>query len=196
MKVYLNLAEPRDHRERYSMLWTIPTLIVSIIVLVWLASTAYQGMRRSHQVQQALAQVKTRDAALRARETQLQRQIERPEYRQMMAETEFLNKLISQKQFSLTDLTFEVSKLLPPAARLNGLALASSAEPNPEVQFAVRAKNEEAIETFLGNLEESNEFSDIVIKSQGFQGGSGSTPQEVAMICTAKYVPPSSSATN
>lgn len=196
MKVYLNLADPRDRRERYSLLWTIPTLIVSIIVLVWLASTAFQGMRRSHQIQQALDQVKTRDAALRARETQLQHQIERPEYRQMMEKTGFLNELISQKQFSLTDLTFEVSKLLPPAARLNGLALASAAVPNPEVQFAVMAKNEEAIEAFLGNLEESNEFSDIIIKSQGFQGGGGSTPRQVALVCTAKYVPPASSAGN
>ncbi len=193
MKVYLNLAESRDRRERYSMLWTIPTLVVSIVVLVWLGNAVFQGMRRSHHVQQVLVQIKTRDAALRARETQLQRQIERPEYRQMMEETEFLNELISRKQFSLTDLTSEVSKLLPPAARLNGLALASSAVPNPEVQFAVMAKNEQSIEVFLSNLENSNEFSNIIIKSQGFQGGNGSTAQEVAMVCTAKYVPPSSS---
>jgi hypothetical protein len=190
MKVYLNLADPRDRRERYSLLWAVPTLVLSIIVLVWLATTAIYGLRRSHQIQRSLAEVKTRDAALWARETQLKQQIEQPRFQQMIEKTEFVNQLIGQKQFSLTELTFEVSKLLPPAARLNGLALASSSVPNPEVQFAVMGKNEEAIESFLDNLEGSHEFSDVIIKSQGFRGGNGSSPQEVALVCTAKYVPP------
>jgi hypothetical protein len=196
MKVYLNLAVPRDRRERYSLLWTIPVLILSVIVLAWMATAVIYGLRRSHQVQKSLVAIKARDAALRAREALLQRQIERPEFRQMMQKTEFINGLISQKQFSLTDLTFQVSKLLPPAARLNGLALASSAAQNPEVQFAVMGKNEEAIESFLANLEDSNEFSDVIIKSQGFQGGGGSAPQEVALVCTAKYLSPVSPSGN
>lgn len=190
MKVYFNLSVPRDRRERYSFLWTIPTLLLSIIVLGWLVTTAVHALEQSRQIERSLAEARTRDAALRVKENQLRQRINRPEYQQMIQMTQFMNGLINQKQFSLTDLTFEVSKLLPPAARLNSLALASSAEPQPEVQFAVMGKNEEAIESFLGNLEGSNEFSDVIIKSQGFQGGSDGGPEQVALVCTAKYLSP------
>jgi len=187
MKVYLNLAVVRDRRERYSLAWAIPALALSLMVLAWLATTAIHDLRRSHQIQRSLAEVRTQDAAMRDKETHLQQQIERPEFKRMIQETEFVNQLISEKQFSLTELTFKVSKLLPPSARLNGLALASASAPNPEVQFAVMAKDEVSIETFLDNLEGSKEFDDVIIKTQGFRGGSTSGPQEVALVCTARY---------
>ncbi|MEJ2007149.1 MAG: hypothetical protein P8Z30_03180 [Acidobacteriota bacterium] len=188
MKVYLNLAVPRNRRERYSLAWTVPTLVVSLLVLVWLGVSAVHHLRRSHQIQQSLAKVKAQDAKVQAKEIQLQQQIQRPQFQNMIQETEFVNQLISQKQFSLTRLAFKVSKLLPPSARLNGLALTSSSATNPEVQFAVMGKSEEDIETFLDNLENSSDFNGILIKSQGFRAGSGNGPKEVALICTAKYV--------
>ena len=188
MKVYLNLAVVRDRRERYSLAWAIPVLALSLVALAWLASTAVHDWRRSSHIQRSLAQMKAQDAAAQAREVHLQQQIDRPEFKRMVQETEFVNQLISEKQFSLTELTFKVSKLLPPSARLNGLALASSSQPNPEVQFAVMGKDEEAVETFLGNLEGSTDFNNVIIKSQGFLGSKGSGPQEVALVCTAQYV--------
>lgn len=190
MKVYLNLADSRDRRERYSLFWTIPTLVLSVLVLAWMATATVRGLEMEHKIERSLADVKARDSALLARETSLRRQIDRPEFRQMIQKTDFVNELLDEKQFSLTQLTFEVSKLLPPAARLNGLALASASAPNPEVQFAVMGKNEEAIEAFLNKLEASNEFSDVIIKSQGFREGNGGAPREVALVCTAKYVAP------
>jgi len=188
MKVYLNLAIAPNPRERYSLAWSVPTLVVSLLVLAWFGVSAVHDMRRSHQIQQSLAKVKAQDARVQTKEIQLQQQIERPHFQSMIRETEFVNQLISQKQFSLTELTFKVSKLLPPSARLNGLGLASSSATNPEVQFAVMGKTEEAIETFLDNLESSSDFDDVLIKSQGFRSGSGTAPGEVALICTAKYV--------
>jgi len=188
MKVYLNLAVVRDRHERYALAWAIPVLALSLVVLAWLATTAIHDFRRSRQVQRSLAEVKVKDAAAQAREVHLQQQIDRPEFKSMVQKTEFVNQLISEKQFSLTDLTLKVSKLLPPSARLNGLALASSSAANPEVQFAVMGKDDEAVETFLGNLEGSADFSDVIIKSQGFRGGGASGPQEVALVCTARYV--------
>lgn len=196
MKIYFNLADPRDRRDRYSMFWTIPALVVSMFVLVWMLTVTVKGLEHEHKMERSLAEVRSRDAALQAKEANLRRQINRPEYRKMIQKTDFVNELINQRHFSLTQLTFDVSKLLPPAARLNGLALASSSVPNPEVQFAVMGKNEEAIETFLGNLEGSNEFSDVIIKSQGFRQGSGGGSQEVAVVCTAKYMKPDSPSRN
>lgn len=188
MKVYFNLAVASDRRERYALAWAVPTLAVSLLVLAWLAFSAIHNLRRSHQVRQSLAGVRSQQAALSSKEAILRRRIDRPEFKSMIQKTEFVNQLISQRQFSLTNLTFKVSRLLPPSARLNGLALASASSPNPEVQFAVMGKDEEAVETFLRNLEGSSDFSDVIIKSQGFRSGGGSGSQEIALVCTAKYV--------
>lgn len=190
MKVYLNLAVARSRRERYSLAWAIPTLVVSLLVLAWLATSTLHDVRRSHKVQQSLVKIKAQNAKVQSREIHLQEQIEKPQFRRMIRETRFVNQLIDKRKFSLTELTFRVSKLLPPSARLNGLALASATNSNPEVQFAVMGKDEGAIETFLNNLEGSRDFNDVVIKSQGFHGGSGSAAKEVALICTAQYVTP------
>lgn len=189
MKVYFNLAVSPERRERYALAWAVPTLAVSLVVLVWLAFTAIHDLRRSHQVQRSLADVQSQEAALSSKEASLRRQIERPEFRSLIQKTDFVNQLISRRQFSLTDLTFKVSRLLPPSARLNGLALASASASNPEVQFTVMGKDEDSIETFLRNLEGSNDFSDVIIKSQGFRGGGDSGTQEVALVCTANYLP-------
>jgi hypothetical protein len=187
MKVYFNLAVAPDRRERYALAWAFPTLAVAGIVLLWLSFTAIRNLRRAHRAEQSLAQIRSQETAINSKEAGLKRQIDRPEYTKMIQKTEFVNQLISQRQFSLTDLTFKVSKLLPPSTRLNGLALASASTPKPEVQFAVMGKDEESIETFLNNLEGSNDFSDVVIKSQGFRGGGGGGPQEIALVCTARY---------
>lgn len=189
MKVYFNLAVAPERRERYALAWAFPTVVVGLLVLVWLAFTSIRDVRRSHRVEQSLAQLQSQEAAINSKEAGLRRQIDRPEYRSMIQKTEFVNQVISRRQFSLTDLTFKVSKLLPPSTRLEGLALASATAPKPEVQFAVMGKDEEAIETFLNNLEGSSDFSDVVIKSQGFRGGGGGGPQEIALVCTATYVP-------
>jgi hypothetical protein len=188
MKVHFNLAVASDRHERYALAWAVPLLAVSLIALLWLVGSAFHYAGRARRAQKSLAQVQSQEAALSSREATLRRQIDRPEFRSMIQKTEFVNQLISQRQFSLTDLTFKVSRLLPPSARLNGLALASASAVKPEVQFAVMGKDEEAIETFLSNLEGSNDFSDVLIKSQGFRGGGGSNPQEIALVCTAKYV--------
>ncbi|TAM79529.1 MAG: hypothetical protein EPN47_17130 [Acidobacteria bacterium] len=188
MKVYFNLAVTSDRRERYALAWAVPTLALSAIVLLWFAGLAIRYMQRAHRAQKSLAESQSQGAALSLKEASLRRQIDRPEFRSLVQKTEFVNQLISQRQFSLTDLTFKVSRLLPPSARLNGLALASSSAAKPEVQFAVMGKDEESIETFLNNLEGSNDFSDVLIKSQGFRGGSGRGTQEIALVCTAKYV--------
>ncbi len=196
MKVYLNLAVAPDRRERYALAWAFPTLAVAILVLLWLAATAIRDVRRSHQIQQSLAVTRSQDATLRVKEAGLQQQIDRPEFRSMIEKTEFVNQLIGRRQFSLTELTFKVSKLLPPSARLDGLALSSSTEAQPEVQFSVMGKDEESIETFLSNLEGSPDFSGVVIKSQGFRGGGGGGPQQIALMCTAKYVAEAASSGN
>ncbi|MGH7967372.1 MAG: hypothetical protein ACREIC_01460, partial [Limisphaerales bacterium] len=93
-------------------------------MLIWFSFAAIRDLRRAHRAEQSLAQIQSQETAIDSKESGLKRQIERPEYTKMIRKTEFVNQLINRRQFSLTDLTFKVSKLLPPSTRLNGLALA------------------------------------------------------------------------
>ncbi len=187
MKVYLNLAVTPSRRERYALAWALPAFVVALLVFVYLAAAALHGFRRSREVRSSLAGVQAKDANLRSRETELRLALQRPKLQQMIYETEFVNHLIDQRQFSLTELTVKVSKLLPFNVKLNGLGLAGS-DSQPEVQFAVMGKSEEAIESFLSNLEDSKDFSNVTIKNQGFQAGPNAGAEQVALICTARYL--------
>src|SRR5512146_2646857 len=126
MKVHFNLAVSRDRHERYALTWAGPTLAVAAIVLVWLSFTAIRNLQRAHRAEQSLAQVRSQEIAINSKEAGLRQEIDRPEYKNRIQKSDFVNQLISRRQFSLTDLTFKVSKLLPPSTRLNGLALASA----------------------------------------------------------------------
>lgn len=187
MRVYFNLAVAPSRRERYALAWAVPTLVAGLVVFVYLAAGAVRDLRHSREIRRSLTSVQTKNARLSSRETELRLELGRPQFRQIVDETEFVNQLISQRQFSLTGLTIKVSKLLPSNVRLNGLGLAGS-DSNPEVQFAVMAKSEKAVETFLSNLEDSKDFSDVTIKDQGFRGGKEGSPEQVALICTARYL--------
>ena len=187
MKVHLNLAVAASRRERYALAWATPTLVVALIVFVYLAVGAVRDFRLSREGRRSLASIQANDANLRARETELRLELGRPEFGQMIHETEFVNQLLSQRQFSLTELTIKVSRLLPADVRLDGLGLAGS-ESNPEVQFAVMAKNEKSVETFLSSLEDSKDFRDVTIQNQGFQKRPEGGPEQVALICTARYI--------
>ncbi len=187
MKIYLNLAVTPSRRERYALAWAVPTLVVGLVVLVYLAGSALRDFRRLEQVRHSLVGVQAKDSALRARETELRLELARPEFREMIQETEFLNQLINQRQFSLTELAVKVSNLMPSDVKLNGLGLAGS-DVHPVVRFAVLGKSEKAVESFLSNLEDSKDFSDVTIRTQGFRGGTGGAPEQVALTCTARYV--------
>jgi Fimbrial assembly protein (PilN) len=187
MKVHLNLAISPSRRERYALAWAAPTFALALLIFVYLAAGAVRDFRRSRQVGQSLAEVQSRNARLGSRETEIRLQLEQPKFREMIRETEFVNHLITARQFSLTELTIKVSKLLPMNVKLNGLGLAGT-DTRPEVRFAVMGKSEEAVESFLNNLEDSKDFSDVTIRNQGFQGGEGGGPEQVALTCTARYL--------
>ena len=187
MKVYLNLAVATSRRERYTLAWAVPTFVVALMVFVYLAGGAIRDFRHLRQVRRSLASAQSKDSNLRARETELRLQLARPQFREMIHETEFVNHLINQRQFSLTELTIRVSKLLPADVKLSGLGLAGS-DSQPEVRFAVLGKSEKAVESFLGNLEDAKDFSDVTIKNQGFREESQTGTEQVALICTARYV--------
>jgi hypothetical protein len=92
----------------------------------------------------------------------------------------------------VTGLAADITDLMPDEVRLTGLALAPDGR-ELAVRFVITGKSEEAIESFLSDLEDSPRFKDVAIIKQGFEEkGASSELEDIA--CTAHYVPGESEA--
>jgi len=157
--------------------------------MVLLSLLAVRNFREYRSAHRSLVELQRVETKMREHEAALKKELERPQLHEMFRQAQFVNVVISQKQSSLTELAQKVSKLLPGQARLDSLAL-THAEKNPTVRLSVAGNSEEDIETFLGNLEDSTDFADVAVVSQGVaqenQEDGGREP--VTVVCTARYV--------
>ena len=127
---------------------------------------------------------------LRNQEAAIRKKLEDPAYRKLLLEAQFVNKLIDQRVLSLTELSARLAGLLPEDAHLTGLALTSPKKPGEDylLRLGITAKSEDAIDTFLNDLEDAPDFKDVSITNQGFQE-EGSQAQQIILLCTARYLP-------
>ena len=189
MKISLNLAIAPSPRERYALTWAIPTGVLAAVGLVLLGFMAVRNYREFRSAHRSLADLQQVEAKMREHEAALKKDLERPQLHEMFRQAQFVNSVIDHKQFSLTELTQKVTKLLPGQARLDSLILAH-AEKNPPVRLSVAGNSEEDIEKFLENLENSSDFADVAVLSQGVAQASeeGGGKEPVTVVCTARYV--------
>jgi len=108
----------------------------------------------------------------------------------LLKQSQFINKLIDQRELSLAELSARLAGLLPENAHLTGLALTSPKKPGDDyaVRMGITAKGEDAVETFINDLEDAPDFKDVSIINQGFQEDASQGPQ-VNLVCTARYLP-------
>jgi hypothetical protein len=186
MRVTLNLSVAPSVRERYALAWAVPATLVGLAGLVFLAASIVREYRIYRDVHRSLANHQETENRSRDREMALRKDLEQPQFREVLREAQFVNGLIGKKQVSLTELAAKVAKLLPGQVRLNGLALTPQGS-DLVVRFIITGKNEETLETFLSNLEDSPDFIDVAIINQGFeQEGTAGGP--VSIACTARYL--------
>jgi Tfp pilus assembly protein PilN len=192
MKVELNLAIAPSARERYALYWAIPATLLGVTGLAFLLLFTARSFREYRAVQKSVAEHQGRENTLRAQEMALRKQLEEPESRRLLDDVQFVNALIEKKRFSLTGLATDIADLIPDEVRLTGLALAPEGE-ELAVRFVITGKSEEAIESFLSDLEDSPHFKDVAIINQGFeQTGAASELENIA--CAAHYLPGESEA--
>ena len=192
MKIVLNLAIPPSARERYALYWAIPATLLGVTGLAFLLLFTVRSFREYRAVQKSVAEYQERENALRAQEMALRKQLEEPKSRRLLDDVQFVNALIEKKRFSLTGLAADITDLIPDEVRLTGLALAPEGQ-ELAVRFVITGKSEEAIESFLSDLEDSPHFKDVAIINQGFeQTGAASELENIA--CTAHYLPGESEA--
>jgi heme exporter protein D len=187
MRITLNLSTADGSRGRYTLAWAIPATVVGLVGLLGLGVSLAREIREYRAVQRQVAEVQQREDQLRGQEAAIRKDLENPEYGELLRQARFVNSLIDQKQLSVTELAAQFADLMPEDARLNGLSLAAKGE-DLMVHFTIAAKSEEAIETFLGDLEDAPDFKDVTIINQGFQEA-GAQPGQVSVACAARYLP-------
>lgn len=185
MKVSLNLSLAQSFRQRHVVAWSVPLLLVSLFLLFRLALSIQANWREYRGIRQSVEREQSRLNALAAQATGLRGKLEQPENRALLREVQFVNSVIEQRRLSFTGLTEKVTLLLPPQVRLAAMSLPDSSG-DPIVHFGVEGASEEPVETFLTNLEDSPDFRDVSLLSQGFEEKGNGAP--VSITCTARYV--------
>jgi hypothetical protein len=190
MKITLNLSPQSSVRDRYALAWALPATLVGLAVLVLLGRASLNEYRDYRGIENQLTEVQMRAEELRNQEAAIRRKLEDPAYQKLLIQAQFVNKLIDQRELSLTELSARLAGLLPEDAHLTGLALTSPKKPGDDytVRMGITAKGEDAIETFINDLEDAPDFKDVSILNQGFQEESAQA-QQVDLVCTARYLP-------
>ncbi len=186
MKISVNLATLSSPRERYALAWAVPLALMGAMGLVAFGLSSLSNYRDYQKIRTNLNNLSRQEQLLKDKETALRKDLDQPQQREVFQKAHFVNGLIEQKQMSLAVLTERVSKLLPPSVRLTSLAV-SHAKDGVAVRLAVVAHDEDALETFMGNLEDSPDFRDLSVSNQGPQQAA-LTGGLVGIVCTARYV--------
>lgn len=190
MRITLNLSPMASLRDRYALAWAVPATLIGLAALVLLGRASLHEYRDYRGIQHQVAEVQMRTGELSNQEAAIRRKLEDPAYRELLRQARFVNKLIDQRELSLTELSARLAGLLPEDAHLTGLALIPPKKPGDDnaVRMGITAKGEDAFETFLNDLEDAPDFKDVSIINQGFQEDS-SQGQQVNIVCTARYLP-------
>jgi len=185
MEITLNLTLSQSFRQRHRLAWSVPVALIALALLWRLVFSMRYDWHQYWSARQAVDREQARLGQLAARQADLQRKLDRPENRALLREVQFVNFLIEQRQLSFAELAAKVTALLPPQARLATLSLPDSSG-DPLVHFGIEGTTEDAVETFLNNLEESPDFSEVMVTNQGFEEKGTGAP--VSIACTARYV--------
>jgi hypothetical protein len=186
MKISVNLATYSGPRERYALAWALPLALIGAVGLVFLARSAFFNFREYQKVQKKVDDVVLHEKELDDQEAALRKNLDLPGQKAVFQKAHFVNELIDQKQFSLTELTQRVSKLMPASVRLLSLRV-SRPKADIFVRFSVIGHDEEGLEKFMENLEDAPDFEDLNVANQ-----SPSTAKlmkgMVGIACTARYL--------
>jgi hypothetical protein len=190
MKITLNLSPAASVRDRYALAWAGPATIVGLVALVILGRASLHEYRDYRGIHNQVSEIQTRADALRDKEAAIRRKLENPAYRNLLRQARFVNQLIDQRQLSITELTARVAGLLPEDAHLTGLGLTPPKKPGDDylVRIGINAHGEDAIETFINDLEDAPDFKDVTIINQGFQE-EATQGDQVNIVCSARYLP-------
>jgi len=185
MRIDLNLAIAESARERYGLVCAVPIVALGLVGLLLLSSAAARNFRQYRPLHRAVLEVEERERTFSLQVAALKRELQHPRFRQLSREAGFMNSLIERRHLSVAELIARTTRLLPHHTRLRSLGL-SQEGPEPVVRFTLLGRDEQSTEEFLRSLEDSSDFQDVTVLSQGFER-SGAGGDEIVLTCTARY---------
>jgi hypothetical protein len=190
MRITLNLSPPASAHDRYALVWAVPATVLGLAALIFLGRASLREYRDYRGIQRQVVEVETRLEDLRRQEADLRRKLDDPASRDLLHHARFVNDLITQREFSLANLSARIAGLLPEDARLTGLALSAPKKPGDDylVRIGINARNEDVIEMFINDLEDAPDFKDVSILNQGFEEEAAQGGQ-IDITCTARFLP-------
>jgi hypothetical protein len=186
MKISVNLGTYSSPRERYGLAWALPLALFGILGLLLIGRSILANLGEYHRVQSRLDAEAQEEKVLDANEAALRKELDQPGQKAMFQKAHFVNGLIAQKQFSLTQMTERVSKLMPATVRLVSLRV-TRPKADISVRFSVVGRDEAGLEKFVENLEDANDFTDLSVANQA-QPTDKSLVGMMQLVCTARYL--------
>lgn len=188
MKIGINLAQPENRLERSVYLWAPVGMLLAAVLLAHLCLASAQQLMQYRKVHRSVMQYQAEVRGIQAQEQRLQSALRQPATLRLYSQINFLNSLIAQKKVSLSGLTLEVAKLLPPQARILALSLDGTARGRgPVVEVRVEGSASQVAGEFLSHLEASPDFDTVTVLDQSFEPQSVQ-PNMVSLTCSARFV--------
>ncbi len=184
MRFDINLASsPYQDVRLFLLRWGTATgaLALFTVVLVGIAFSSWWGSRDlRQQMERDTRQMQELDRDKAAAEALLSR----PQNREILERSRFLNGLITRKGFSWTQLFMDLEKIMPPRVRVVSLQPQAGSQDQVALRLLVEGDSRERALDLVRRMEESERFRQPRVKSER-----GKEPSGVQLEIIAFYAP-------
>jgi len=184
MRLDINLAShPYEDVRDFLMRWGTATGALALFTLV-LLGTAIASWWGARDVRQEMARDLNQMQELDRDKATAEALLSRPQNRETLERSRFLNGLITRKAFSWTQLFMDLEKIMPPRVRVVSLQ-PEAADSQMSVRLLVEGDSRERALDLLRRMEESERFRLARVKSERGKEDSGIIQLEIV----AYYAP-------
>ena len=165
MRLDINLAShPYEDVRAFLMRWGTATGALALFTLVLLGA-AVAGWWGARDVRREMDRDRAQMQELDRDKATAQALLSRPQNRETLERSRFLNGLITRKAFSWTQLFMDLEKIMPPRVRVVSLQ-PEAADSQMSVRLLVEGDSRERALDLLRRMEESERFRLARVKSE------------------------------
>ena len=186
MRPRLNLATaPLENRRRFFAI-AVGAGLPALVIFGILAGAAYGDWRSTRERRAEVARLHADLSKYQTRRAELEKSFVAPETKRVLERAEFLNGLIEQRSFPWTKMFTDLERELPAGVHVVSLSprMQSGAV---EVRMVVGAASDKGKLEFLRTLENSSQFSRLLVVSETRPARQQEPADEVQLELVARY---------
>jgi type IV pilus assembly protein PilN len=184
MRFDINLAsQPYQDVRVFLMRWGTATGALALFTVV-LVGIAFSGWRGSRDVRQQMERDTRQMQEFDRDKANAEALLSRPQNREILERSRFLNGLIARKGFSWTQLFMDLEKVMPPRVRVVSLQPQAGSQDQVALRLLVEGDSRERALDLVRRMEESKRFRQPRVKSER-----GKEPSGVQLEIIAFYAP-------